>query len=105
MKTTALFVIMMTAYIALFMAATNFGNEAKNNSMANDSISTIIYENPATDDVNVSVADENIGKTIDDQIANESISNRYLGTEETGFYVNDGSLDETPWWAWDVVRI
>ena len=92
MKINNIFAMVLTT-ILVAMNITFLGNNTGRDSVVNDNISSVIYmENTNYTETAIERMEKGFGKC-DSIVANENINNRYLGDEETGFYVNDGSLE------------
>ena len=92
MKIDNIFAMVLTT-ILVAMNITFLGNNTGRDSVVNDNISSVIYmENTNYTETAIERMEKGFGKC-DSIVANENINNRYLGDEETGCYVNDGSLD------------
>ena len=92
MKINNIFAMVLTT-ILVAMNITFLGNNTGRDSVVNDNISSVIYmENTNYTETAIERMEKCFGKC-DSIVANENINNRYLGDEETGFYVNDGSLE------------
>jgi len=84
---------MVLITILMAMTASFLGMNTGRDSVANDNISSVIYmENTNNTETAFEETEKSFGR-YDIIVANENINNRYLGDEETGCYVNDGSLD------------
>ena len=92
MKIYNIFAMVLTT-ILMAMTTSFLGMNTGRDSVANDNISSVIYmENTNYTETAIERMEKGFGKC-DSIVANENINNRYLGDEETGCYVNDGSLD------------